>query len=261
MSELLSHLAEKNGTIGGSTPLPQGNQMPPVEEEAPEIEAAPEETPEEVPAEAFEVDGQRFASEKDALDYLSQRYSQKEQDNLLLEARLEGMQQALSTPGIAPPAPTQEMKDDLNFDEERYYENPAQYIAEYTRKVMETTNKQWDQKMSAQQQDAEAWNQFTAKFPELAQFRGDVMEMYNAHRDVALTLARKSPEKAMEFIAMKTKEKFQRYVDAMRPTKVLSNTKQGPSVGSNTSVTPKANPQGQAKKVDFTSQLRSMRGK
>lgn len=234
-------------------------QEPPQETQQ---EAQPEVLPEQpVNNETFEVDGQTFANEKEAMKYLTQKYSQAEQDNLLLEARLEGMQAALQNNPQQTPAPAQEMVDDLAFDQEKYYEDPAGYIAEYTRKVSEASERKIDQRLSQREQDAQAWNTFTSKYPELAQFQGDVLEMYNKHRDTALTLAKKSPEKAMDFIAMKTKEKFQRYVDSLKPTRTLSNTHQGPSVGSNTNVTPAQKEPSQAKKVDFTAQLRNLRRK
>lgn len=253
------------GHGGQQSPEPQPTPEPERHEPEEETQIAAQSNEESVPQEGqgstFEVDGQTFASEKDALNYLQQRYSKAEQDNLLLEARLDGMQQALYTNPQATPPPTQEMVDDVTFEEDKYYENPAQYLADYTRRVTEASEKKLERKLSQREQDAQAWNTFTSKYPELAQFQSDVLEMYNTHRDTALTLAKRSPEKAMDFIAMKTKEKFQRYIDSMKPTKVLSNTHQGPSMGSNTNVTSTQKTQSQPKRVDFTTQLRNMRRK
>ena len=257
-SQTLQQLSQhqQNLPIGG------GVNLEPVLEPA-KVEPIPEpaQEPQVHSENVVEVDGQQFASEAEARKYLEQKYSKLEQEKLLDEARLEGMQSAMGYIPQATPQQVRQAEDDEPIDMDKYYEDPQGYLLERERKIEERLMKKMSAAQQAQQKDAEVWAQFTSKYPDLSDFKGDVDAVVNANMDMVTTLAKRDVNKAMDFVAMKTREKFQRWVDAQKPTKVLSNTKTMVHGGGNPPVTQPQNSQSQPKNLDFASQLRNLRKK
>lgn len=209
-------------------------------------------------ADMVEIDGQKFANEKEALKYLQGQYGQLQTEKMIEEARIQGMQEALSSVPQVNPAPAAQApveEDDL----EEFYANPAEYLRKRDEKVKQELSQTWEQKQLQAQRDAQVWNDFASSYPDLASFKQDVELVASEHRSTVEMLARRDPKKAMDYVAMKTREKFQKYVDALKPTKTLSNAKTGPSVGSNPGVTPQQNQAKNEEKVDFISQLKKHR--
>jgi riboflavin synthase alpha subunit len=83
--------------------------------------------------------------------------------------------------------------------------------------------------------------------------------MLNENLPMITTLSRRDKKKAQDYLAMKTREKFQSYIEKTKPTRVLSNTKNGPSVGGN-GVTTTVTQEKDNEALDFVTQIRNMRG-
>lgn len=236
-------------------PLPQG--AGPVEPKV-EAQAPAEETPTPEPTEQIEVDGQTFANEKAALAYLQGKYSEVQTERLLDEARLEGMQSALQY--AQPHTQAQpKVEEDDTIDMDLFYENPTEYMRQREKKIAEKLKAELMATQTAAQREAEAWGQFSKKYPDLADSREVVELVVNKNADMVRTLAARNQEKAMDFVARKTREIFQGYVEAQKPTKVLSNTRQETSFSSNPPVTQSTKKPSDNKPLDFASQLRSIR--
>lgn len=252
-SETLQQLQQRNET------LPAGNQVAepepvPVEPQA----AAPTEPVSEVSTDGdtFEYDGQVFATEKEAFEYMKGRVGELETERLLDEARMEGRQEALQyIPQFAgQPAPAVEAEPEVDMD--KFYENPGEFLKQYGNKIYDKVKTELTQAQQAQLQQQELWNTFANKYPDLADFREDVDYVASQHSETIRALASRNQTKAMDYVATKTREKFQRYMEARKPTRTLANTKAGPSVGGNPTVTSTTNNASSEKKVDFASQLR-----
>jgi len=251
-SEMINEVNQAQGLPSGQAPV----ETPPVAaapEVAPEVEAAPAEG-------TFDFDGQKFASEKDAFEYLQGQHGNLKTEQMLDQARLQGMQDAYSNiPSLPLETPAPLAPVDPAADMDKFYENPAEYLQNMKKQMKTDLDADWNNRQAAVAKDAEVWNNFTNKYPDLADFRDEVESIATVHGDTIKALAARDAGKAMEFVALKTREKFQRYAEAMKPTKVLSNVKTNVAVGVNPPVNNSQNsPEGE-KSLDFVSQLRTMR--
>lgn len=257
MSDTLNQLAELNGTIGGAEPieepqLPTGVVEPVVEDPAPEAE----------PAQVFEVDGQKFADEKTAFDYLKKRNTELEAERMVEAARIETMQEMMRHNGGQV---TQQVADQVSkaddFDETAFYANPAEYLANERKKLREEVLQEVTSKQTQAQRDAQVWNGFTERHPELADLRDVVELVTEQNTEVVSALARKDIGKAYDYVATKVKEKFQNYVEAAKPGKILPSTKGGVSSGVTAPVTSQQKNNNQDKPLDFIQQVKQHRNR
>lgn len=229
--------------------LPAGhteNAVESVEAAAPEA-AAPA-------AESIVIDGQEFASESAAFEYLKSANSQKDIELKIALARQEGIEAALAqVPGAVSPQATATPAEE---DETEIWEDPKAYVA----KKLAEQDRKWEQRMQQQQTDAQVWNEFTSRHPHLSGFRSEVEALASQYPDQIRVLAKRDPNSAYDFVANKLTEKFKTYASAVVPARELSNTSGGPSVGnSNRSVTPSAKTEKNEEAMDMASQLRSIR--
>jgi hypothetical protein len=247
--------SEMINEMGG---LPAGTA--PVEEPAP-VEAAVEPAPEPAPEGTVEVEGQKFATEADAFEFLKGQYGNIKTEQMISEARLQGMQEAMQyTPqGAIPQAVAPEAVPEIDMD--KFYENPGKYMAERDAAIEERLMGKVGAQQAQAQRDAQVWGDFTSAHPDLADFRQDVEAVAESHRDTVMMLAKRDNKKAMDFVALKVREKFQRYAEVMKPTRTLSNAKVQSIQGSNPGVTSAQNVPGDSEGLDMISQMRKMRKK
>lgn len=237
--------------------LPEGT-APVVPEPVPEPTPKPAE-PVVEPEGTFEYDGQKFASEKEAFEYLKGKHGELKSTSMLDEARLQGMQEAFS---YAPQQTTQPVEEPAipTADMDQFYVNPGKYLADRDQATEDRVMQKVNANQTKLQRDTEVWHNFTNAYPDLADFRADVEGVADQYGNEVRMLASRDEKKAMDFVAMKVREKFQKYVDVMKPTKTLSNTKSGPSTGGNQVVTPVEKEPEDTKGLDMVSQMRTMRG-
>lgn len=267
-SEMLAQVAQHNNNAQAKAEgLPVGhNQQTVIEPQVePQIEPTPQPLPisaeaEEVSENWVEVDGQKFTDEKAAFKYLQGRYGEVQTERMLDAARLEGMQEALQhLPVHSSPQPAPQLQPEDDIDLDKYYEDPAGYLKEYGKRIKDSLKNELTQSQLAAQREQQIWNTFSSRYKDLADFREDVDRITDKYRDTVVALAKKDPDRAMEFVATKTREKFHQYIEANKPTRVLDNVRGGVSAGSNYSVTNNKNNNPAQNPVDFVSQLRTMR--
>jgi len=250
-------IAETQALQSGEA-LPQGN-VPEAPAPAPvEVAPAPEAlAPAPSTEGTVEVDGQTFVNEGEALKYLQGRYGELQAEGAITEARVQGMQEAMqyqATPSA--PAPVEPVPE---VDMDKFYENPTQFLLDRDSAIEQRLMSKVQATQAQTQQDAQVWTNFTAKHPDLADFQGDVEAVAAQHRDAVAALAKRDMSKAMDYVAMKTREKFQRYAEALKPTRTLSNAKPTAVQGGNPTVSTAPQKGQEDNSLDFVSQLRNMR--
>lgn len=208
----------------------------------------------QIPDDSITIDGQVFKSAKEAYEYSQKKLQEAETERLILQARQEAYEQAIqmgqnrfqaqeAAQAVTPP------EDDID----KFYENPQGYLKEMKQKLKAEVQAE----LSQDDLDRQAWNDFFKKHPDLDGFKQDCELVLNQNLDTIKLLAAKDRGKAMDYLATKTREKFQTYMERMKPQSVLHNTHAGPSVGGNPtpSVTPTTKNE---TTLDFVSQLRSL---
>lgn len=258
-SDTLKQLANMAGGTAGSEEI--------VESESANANAVSQENEmfgdqEDAPG-GFEADGQIFASEKDAYEYMKGKYSQSETDRMILEAKQEGIQEALQFQSrgqsYEEPAVAQDANE-INIDE--FYEDPQKFLKSYGEKIRESVKSEVLSASESTRREEQAWSEFFSAHSDLEGFKDDCQMVLNANLEVVQALARRDKKKAMDFLATKTREKFQNYIERTKPTRTLSNTKGGPSMSSGNVVTNSVTQKSAGSDdsgLDFAAQLRNMK--
>lgn len=254
-------MTEAQQSDPNSETLAQLDQMH-AEEPAPAEPSEPSVDSEEpAPEGTFEADGQTFASESEAFKYMQDKYSQSETERLILEARQEGMQEALGNMPGNNPQPIEATPQEPDLDIDKFYEDPKGFLKTYGDQIRESVKSEVMSASATEREESKAWNEFFSAHPDLEGFQQDCQMMLDANLPTIQTLARKDKKKAQDYLAMKTREKFQNYIEQTKPTKTLSNHGGGPS-GGGAPVTHNVTQKSQEKSdeaLDFASQLRSIR--
>jgi len=221
--------------------LPAGD----VVENAPE--AVPEETPAEVPEE-IEIGERTFKTQAEALAFARAELQRKEQESAVAEAYRAGIAD-LSAHQAPAAAPAED-----NW-EEKFYANPKGTLEELREQIKQEVLGQ----VTTQTEDQKLWSEFQTKHPDLVGFEDDVkVTLAKFDKEIKGIAATKGKEKAMEFLAQKTRVKFQEYIDRAKPQHALSNTRTAGASTSQTSVTPKIVVE---KVLSFAEQVKQNRAK
>lgn len=233
---------EETLPVGGS-PAPEA----PEPETPDETETANEQTEES----AIEIDGKTFTNEREALTYARGQTEALRKERELAEAYKAGMQDAVSVrdgTGI-----TSETPAEPDNWEENFYANPKEAF----QKERERIKAEVRAELSQQTAEEQHWATFTARHPDLDHVKDDVYATLTRERDTVTAIAAtKGPEAAMDYLAQRTRTKFEEYMEKKKPTKQLSNGKAGPTPGGQTNVTPKP----QTKKpLSMFDQMRTLR--
>lgn len=251
--------SETLAQLAGGQPNVDAVQEPEQSNEEVETQSAGE------PAETFEVDGQTFASEKEAFEFMRGKYTQSETDRLILEAKTEGMQEALSQfqgmQGGVSPQQVQQAAEDNDLDIDKFYEDPKGFLKQYGDQIRKSVKDEVLSASAQERSEAQAWSEFFGAHPDLEGQQEICQLVLNQNLEMVQTLARRDKKKAQDYLATKTREIFQNYVERTKPIKTLSNAKGGPSAG-NAGVTPPVTQKSQEKSeegLDFAAQLRSIR--
>lgn len=206
-------------------------------------------------AETIVIDGKTFANEKEAYTYAQKKLQESETEKLLLQARQEGIESALhlarqNAAGVTPPL-TAPVEDDTDL----FYTDPKKYMEKKESEIIARVRAEQLQT----QQDEALWREFFSAHPDLDGFKEDCQTVLNQHEETIKVLAAKDRKRAMDYLATKTREKFEQYMERRKPRSVLSNTKAGPSAGNFSSGVTPALKKDSDEPVDFVSQMRSLR--
>lgn len=231
----------------------------PTEPEPLEETVTPENPPTEPTRTKYRIGDREFETADEALTFARSQVSTMETEQQVAAAYRQGIQDAVSHPvsgqNVTPPAAVQPPIRD-----EEFYANPTAAIQKYGQQIRAETEAAVSQRIQQQMAAGQAWLDFSARHPDLADFRGEVESYTNANfQDLKAISATKGPQAAYDYIATKLKSQFQKYGDAMKPKKSLPNVgTQTPPASQGTRVTP--NPEGR-KALTFTDQMRSLRKK
>lgn len=257
-----------------------GNTIEGAAEETPEIVADTEiqENPEafdnsdeaDAPGEVAEGDGKyrigskSFATLAEAHAYAQSHINELETTVQVTDAYRQGIRDALSQPTASSDVTQQQASED-DFNEEEYYADPKAFLKKFKSQVQNEVLSTIESTRAKQEQTEQVWREFGDRHPMYAdkEFRRDIEEISAANADtLKLILATKGKDAAFDYCALKLREKIDRYAQALKPSRKLSNTTQGasPTMGnkSTTSVTPKKGPQ---KPMTFVEQLKKIKKK
>lgn len=264
--QLANWQAQKKG--GG---LPQGAApIEPEQEEEEQLEPQPqvqaqaqEEEEEQQQGESIVIGDQTFTNQQEAW-----AYAQKlQQDKDLTEARLQGLEEGMQ--GYSAQAQPQQLvpepEPEDDFDEEQYYADPKGYLAKRDAKLQERIISQVTQQTTQQQNEQQLWREFFSAHPDLDGFQSDAQAVLNDpdhNKRINLLSRTKGKKAAMDYLAMQTRDKFERYLAARSPKRELPNSRTVTTMSNNAGgagangVTRKGN---QQQAMDFSTQLRTIR--
>lgn len=237
--------AEIRAAAKGEAPpeeLPQGAAV---------VGAPPEAAP--APVEEFEeikIDDQVFKSEKDALAYATEKLKREEHERMLAEAHSQGVREALA----ATQQPQAAAPQEDNFDEQ-FYSNPKEAL----NKVKEAAKAELRAEFDAKAAEEQAWNEFSAIYPDLADSRREVIRILNENVDILGKM--QDRKKAMGILATKTREYFDEIVEKRKPRTELPQ-RQAQVVAAGGGTRPGVTQtQKQATPLTMAQQLKSLRGR
>lgn len=213
------------------------------QEAAPETEVAADE--------GIELDGQKFKTQKEALAYAQANIMKLQMEREIADAYRQGIADAAGplesvTPQAAAPA-------EDNFEEE-FYRDPKATLEKVRLQAIEEAETRILTKQQMQNAEEKLWSDFQNAHPDLADFREDVVHYANVHKDVVQALVRtKGQQAAFDYVAQKTRAKFQAYVEKMKPATALPATKPAVTPTGQKSVTP---PKAPTKPLSFMEEVR-----
>jgi len=204
------------------------------------------------------IGDKKFKTQEEAFAYAQAL----EQKTTLVEAQSNAYRQAIQDAALAqsnaqkvtqaPPAPEE------NFDE-KFYENPQEFLKNYGEKITKATEDRILGQINAQSAEEKLWGEFFSGHPDLRDFKEDCEGVLARHtEDIRAIHATKGQKAAMDYLAQKTRAKFQSYIEGTKPQRELQKTSAGASMGSSVNVTRNIR---QESPVDFISEIKQARGK
>lgn len=248
MSELLDQLA-------GKTEPTADVQEP--QSVAPE-EQATEEVPEENESGGYTINGQSFKTQAEAFKYAESLALEKVRVEAEANAYRQGVQEAAALRGEPQNVTQAPQEADKDFDE-KYYADPKKYLQEFAEQIKAQTEEKILGQLNQKSEDEKLWSEFFRTHPDLENFREDCEVVLNRHvQDIRAISQTKGRKSAMDFLAQKTRAKFQAYLDAAKPRRELQSASVGATPGQTMNVTRKTS---EPQELDFASQIRSLRNK
>lgn len=206
-------------------------------------------------ADAIRIGDKTFATQAEAFAYAQAELARQNNELAIAEAYRAGIADASMPMHNAPQAPAQP-QDDPEW-ETKFYADPKRTLHEFATKIREEVKKEVTGEVEMRTEEQKLWAQFYQRHPDLEGFQEDAQAMLTKHDAELKALVRtKGQTAAFDYLAQKTRAKFQEYIERAKPRRTLPNTSAAPSPGTQTSVTPAAKPK---PKVDFISQIRSLR--
>lgn len=260
-SQLKEVSFDENGdTIEAGGGLPPEAEMPSedlsADSDAPDAGNSEQPPDSEAPQGKYRIGDKEFATADEAYAYATSQVTALETEKQLADAYRQGIQDAAQAQNpvqnVTPASPPAS-----SFDEQLYYENPAEFLKKYGEEIKTQTLQTIQQTQAEKEAGERIWREFTSRHPELADFREEVESMAAKHlTELRLVNSTKGLPAGFDFIAMKVKAKFSHYARATKPSRQLPNTRQVATGGGGTSVTP---PKKTPKPLSMSEQVRSIR--
>lgn len=206
----------------------------------------------------YKIGDQSFRTAQEAFAYANSLVH----DKAIVEAQANAYRQAVVDASVAQSGAqnvTQNVPQEEDNFEQRFYEDPKKYLAEMRNKIKEEAKQEILGTVQQQTEDEKLWGEFFKQNPDLADFKEDCeVTLTKIQRDVAAINKAKGQKAAMDFLAQKTRAKFQAYAELSKPKRELERTSSGPSFGSPNNVT---RPAPKTQDLDFAAEIRSLRNK
>lgn len=225
-----------------------------------EVQTSPAQTEENAPEATEEdykyelPDGSRFKSQEEALKHAQKLIQDKEIELATANAYQQGIHDFASRIPQSGNVTPQQPEEDTAAWETEFYSNPKKVLAEVEAKAIEKAETRLAQKLSAQEADKQIWSEFTSLHPDLADFKADVDGVTDSNREVVQALFQtKGKKAAMDYVAQKTRAKFEAYLEATKKRTELPRTRIASPTPGQTNVTQKKPTE---QPLDFAAQLR-----
>lgn len=213
----------------------------------------------EVAEEEIEIDGQTFKSEAEALAFAKSQLQKKDHDLAVVEAYNAGLSERAPAQQAAPTAAESEAEKAmrlLGITEEEFYSDVPKALMKLSQKIRDEVKTEVMSAVNTESAEEKLWKEFHTKFPDLEDFQEDsksALIRYDA--DIKALARTKGKGAAMDFLAQKTRAKFQAYAEKMKPKRELANGGNNPPPSTQTNVT-KQNDAGAKKPLSFADEVR-----
>jgi hypothetical protein len=169
----------------------------------------------------YTIGDKSFSTLEDAHAYATSQISTLETEKQIGDAYRLGVQDAAAhVQPAAPAAPAPEEK----FDEDLYYSNPAEFLKQFASKITTQVHGVVDRNLSEKEQATRIWNEFTARHPDLADFRAEVETVAAQNlTELRAVNATKGIAAGYDFVALRLKAQFAKYAQTVKPRKQLPN--------------------------------------
>lgn len=236
--------------------------MPQEIEEVVQTEVEPTETEVETTetpaAEDFKYelpDGSKHKTQEEALKHAMTLVQSKDIELAQANAYSQGVQDSFSrvpqAPNVTPQADPEATKAAW---ETEFYTNPQKVISDIKQQAISEAEQRISQRIGAKENETAIWNEFVGLHPDLSDYKTDVDTITDQHKEVVGALLKtKGKTAAMDYVAQKTRAKFDSYVEATKKRTELPRTKAGAPPPGQTNVTPTKKTE---EPLDFASQMR-----
>lgn len=224
------------------------------------VHAAPEADPEAVEQEeesaAIEIDGQSFKTEAEALEYARTKITAAD----IELARADAYRQAAQDLGqrvTHQPNVTPQPQEDEKEWEQKFFENPKKALEDAMAKARAEALSEVGKMTALDRENARLWSRFCELNPDLADFKEDVEHATALHREAAVALkGTKGEDAALNYIATKTRSKFQQWAEKAKPGTPMSKGGGASPSGGGKDVTSGGSKKSDDKPLSFVEQIK-----
>ncbi len=210
--------------------------------------------PEPQAEEEIRIGDRSFKTQAEAFAYAQEELSRKDMEIQIAEAYRTGIADA--SQANAPIAAAPEPEDPAAW-EQKFYADPKGTLSELRASIEADLEKKILGRVAGQTEEQKIWAEFYAKHPDLEGFDDDVLAVSQKHAEEIRALAKtKGRPAAIDYLAQKTKAKFQAYNEKQKPRSALPNAPAASTPRGQTNVTPQ---QGERKILSFVEQARSIK--
>lgn len=225
------------------------------EADEPEVAASEDETTEEGEApEAdgkYRIGGKTFKTQREAFAYAEEIEREKAQVDAYNQGLREAIQAKSPVESVTPPVAPEE-----DFDAE-FYKDPKAYLRKLKDEAKNEAKAELKGEISGEERVKQIWAEFYSENPDLQKKAKLVNVVLQENWDTLGHM--KNYKEAMTILARKTRDEIRSWSDDDKPKKTLAPAGvRTASPGGQQSVTRKKT---EERPVDFTTQLRNLRGK
>jgi hypothetical protein len=172
----------------------------------------------------YKIGDRSFATIEEAHTYATSQLATVEQEKLINDAYRQGISEALQHQNPSVNVTPQQATPEDDFNEEEYFANPKEFLKKFANKIKTETQAEFDARSSVKESGERVWREFTNRHPALADFRGEAEGFVSRNQAaVRAVIATKGQDAGYDYIALKLREEFSKYANAVKPKKDLPN--------------------------------------